>query len=565
MAVVFVFLIVMFINGCVKEYSNQPIPNIQPKTFFWIYPDSTISAQTSKQKLHWWGEDPDGYVIGYLLSLDSNRSTIPNPDSLVYTYVTVTDSTIRFPIQMRLQNFLVAIRAIDNTFSGLQAGAKVRLWPKPYWDKNENGILDSGDKELSSLTASMDPVGAKQQFPIKNTPPTVAFAEDPIEQTTIQQPETTFTVATFGWTGSDVDGDETIAGYRFGLNDTSTGSWFSVSSGVKMVTLIVPRSVSNPAEENATVSADVYSGTFPDMKYLGKVSGMKLNSKNIFYVQSRDIAGDYSSRQQLPAQGKTWFVKKPKSRLLIVCDYKKEDSTQVRSFYSAKVGSVAGGLLANPDELDIRIGGTTTTFGNLVPKLFNPAFVQTLKLYDYVLWYSDRFPTLRLAQVALYHYASTGGKVIYTTDFLEEFIDPSRAIPDFTPLDSVCSFKFETRPFPPAYIGDTRIPAGYVVQPDSSDLSNIYPTLVLNNTRNPHLITLRPVYKSSNARYILRMQADTRTPMRYYGRPNVGVIDNAKSFVFFGLPLHLFDAAPGPNQGVVAFFNKVFVDEFGLK
>jgi hypothetical protein len=39
-------------------------------------------------------------------------------------------------------------------------------------------------------------------------------------------PEITFTVATFSWIGSDLDGDETIREYQYALNDTvNPASW----------------------------------------------------------------------------------------------------------------------------------------------------------------------------------------------------------------------------------------------------------------------------------------------------------------------------------------------------
>ncbi|HTP12468.1 MAG TPA: YCF48-related protein, partial [Bacteroidota bacterium] len=51
------------------------------------------------------------------------------------------------------------------------------------------------------------------------------------------------------------------------------------------------------------------------------------------------------------------------------------------------------------------------------------------------------------------------------------------------------------------------------------------------------------------------------------GQINVGVIDNAKSFVFLGLPLHILQGSlplTDPNNDISQFLYYVMVNEFGL-
>jgi hypothetical protein len=557
-------LLILALSGCVKEFPNKPIENQKPKTYFWLYPDSALAEGVSKQRLHWWGEDPDGYVIGYLFGFARGLSILPSPDTLTYRWTSRTDSVVQFPLLTARADFFVAVRSVDNTFDPLPEGAIVRLSPDPYWDRNGNGIYDDGDVKIPALVGALDPAGARQKFPIRNSPPRVDFLKDPSDPTrTIEQPETTFTVASFSWVGTDPDGNETIASYRISLNDTAANGWLTIPSTVTLITLNVPRSRSDGA--NGEVEADVYSGIFPSVRLVGTVRGLRLNATNVFYLQARDVAGDYSAPVRLPGGTRTWYVKKPQSRLLVISDYQKSDSVTVRSNYRTFLSAVAGGVLSNFDLLDIRYGAAIGSRGIYVPYLLNPAFVLTLKLFDYVIWYTDQFPSLGVAQFPLYLYSSTGGKVLYTTEFASAVGDPRGSLVDFAPLDSVSSVDLSsaTRPFPS--LGDTRIPAGYVLYPDSSIPSNIYPTLSFNSTPSFHLFFMRPIYKRADARYIYRLQPDQRSPIRYVGSPNVGVIDDAKRFVFLAIPLHLLNGSANGGQGVSAFLQKVFVEEFGLQ
>jgi hypothetical protein len=560
-------------SGCVRHFSDEPIPNVPPSTYFWIYPQSTIATGISKQQLHWWGEDKDGYVGGYLMAFAPGLSVIPSPDTLTYGYTTVTDSVVQFPLRTSNAVFLVAIRAIDNTFgTSLPRGASIRLVPQPYWDVNANGAFDGGDISLPQLTAAMDQKGATQKFPIKNSPPTITYVRDPSNPgQNILPPDTTFTVISFTWQGSDPDGDETIASYRIALNDTSSlGNWLSLPSTATMVTLMVPRTRSDVA--GSTVTADVYGGVYPSLRTLGQVPGLRLSGPNRLYVQARDVAGDLSTVLAQPSASKTWFVKKPASRLLVISDYQKDDSLDVKRFYRDRFKEFAGGQLADYDELDIRTGSPAGKAGVLVPSLtvLNPMFVYTLKLYDFVFWYTDQYPSLTVAQFSLFYYSTLGGKVLYTTEFASAN-DPGGALRDFAPLDSINSV---TLPGPGGtpWAGTTRVPKNYQVIPDSTDASGIYPVLNVDSVsvsgaaRNLLSVFVRPIYKRADARYIYRLQADTRASSLgpYIGMPAVGVSRNDKRFVFVGFPLHYLNGRANGGQGLASFFQRVFVQEFGL-
>jgi hypothetical protein len=556
----------------VKQFGNSPVGNMQPKTYLWIFPDSTISTGISKQELRWWGEDKDGYVTGYLVAFAPGVTKLPVPDTLTYGFTSVTDSVIQFPLRQASAVFLVVIRAIDNSF-GLQLprGAIVRFTPQPYWDVNANGVMDAGDVALPQLPGATDPKGALQQFPLKNSPPSISLVHDPANPTRyILPPDTTFTVASFAWQGSDPDGDETIASYRIALNDTTKASnWLSLPPTATTVTLMVPRSRSDAA--STSVSADVYSGSYPTLRFLGQVPGMKLNATNVLFTQVRDVAGGASPVLVQPT-AKTWYVKKPRSRLLVISDYQKDDSLDVKAFYRARFKEIAGGQLANYDDLDIRTGSPVGTPGMMVPSLslLNPMFVYTLKLFDFVFWYTDQYPSLTVAQFTLFYYSTSGGKVLYSTEFASAN-DPGGALRDFAPLDSISSI---TLPGPTStpWLGTTRVPKNYKVISDSSNLAEIYPTLNVDSLtvsgvpRSLLSVFVRPIYKRADARYIYRLQVDTRATSLspYIGTPNIGVIRNDRQFVFLGFPLHNLNGRANGGEGLAAFLQRVFVREFGL-
>jgi len=559
-------------SGCVKQFGDAPVGNMQPRTYLWIFPDSTISTGISKQQLRWWGEDKDGYVTGYLVAFTAGITKLPVPDTLTYGFTSVTDSVVQFPLRQASAVFLAVIRAVDNTFGfQIPRGAIVKFTPQPFWDVNANGLFDAGDIALPQLSGATDPKGALQQFPIKNSPPSISLVRDPANPTQyILPPDTTFTVASFAWQGSDPDGDETIASYRIALNDTTkASSWLSLSASATTVTLMVPRSRSDAA--TAVVAADVYSGSYPTLHFLGQVPGMKLNATNVLFTQVRDVAGGASLVLMQPSS-KTWYVKKPRSRLLVISDYQKDDSLEVKAFYRDRFKEIAGGQLANYDDLDIRTGSPFGKPGIMVPSLslLNPMLVYTLKLYDFVFWYTDQYPSLTVAQFTLFYYSTSGGKVLYSTEFASAN-DPGGALRDFAPLDSISSIVLPgpaSTPWP----GTTRVPKNYKVISDSSNPAEIYPTLNVDSLtvsgvpRSLLSVFVRPIYKRADARYVYRLQPDTRATSLspYIGTPNIGVIRNDRQFVFLGFPLHNLNGRANGGEGLAAFLQRIFVREFGL-
>jgi hypothetical protein len=483
--------------------------------------------------------------------------------------VSGNDTLMAFPLDTLFREYTVVVRAVDNTFRRLTDRSVIRLVPSPYLDRNDNGTFDTGDEQIPDLSGAYDPAGSLGVFPIRNTPPTIRFAPDPNDGTvTLRQPETTYTAATFAWKGSDADGDNTLAAYRIALNDTTDPSaMLTLAVRETLVTLVVPRARSDNA--GAVVEADVYGGTFLGRQFLGTVPGLRLDAENILFLQVRDVADEASPFIRMPAEGQRWYVRRPRGGLLLVSDYINSDSSSADATYRSALAAVPGGAFADVNRLNIGRGLSAAEKkegrpGVLLPPYVDPALIYTFLLYDHIIWYTDQYPSLGAAQQSLFTYTQNGGKLIFSTTF-ENSADPRGALRDFAPIDSISGVDLSpTRPpVPPPVAGDTRIPAGCVVHPDSTGSAIPYPRLGFNPAPSIHSIFMRPMYRRSDARTIYRLQADDRTPVRYLGTPDVAVVDGLRRTVFVGLPLHLLNNNQSGNPaGLSAFFTRSLMQEF---
>jgi hypothetical protein len=346
----FLLIGIAFIYSSCTELPTGVVTNKPPDTFLSLFPDSTISPQKTKIKITWWGDDPDGFVVGYRFSFDS----------INWTYTTQNDST-----------FQLSINGNDSTF---------RFWVAAVDDK---GLVD--------------PTPATNRYPVFNSPPGVAFNEG------TQIPETTFTVASFAWTGTDPDGDNTIRYYYWALNDTS--HWHRIAGTITLLTL-------------------------------RQDSGLAVNSRNLFYLKAQDIAGAFSPVVKMPDSNKVWFVRQPVGHLLLINDYSTTltDRSRAASFYESSLIGISHSIL------DLKIGN-----GANMPTIKNPMFTETLKLFQCVIWYAGRGnlasdnADFDLAQQTLPYYLAAGGKVFFTSGFPNSIPEYVNYV-DFAPIDSITNY-----------------------------------------------------------------------------------------------------------------------------
>lgn len=149
--------------------------------FIWDTLTSAFTTiTTSRQKLNWWGEDQDGFVIGYRYRW--------NIDS-VWTYTSRESGLFYLPVKRELNVFRFEVTAID-------------------------------DDSLPDATP------AKMVLPIRNSSPAISFRyrSNPL----VDNPNDTsftFPTRTFVWDVEDQDGIETVIDVFHALDDTCTTCW----------------------------------------------------------------------------------------------------------------------------------------------------------------------------------------------------------------------------------------------------------------------------------------------------------------------------------------------------
>lgn len=574
------FFLLFPLFHCNEKIADSPLVNEKPRTFLWLYPDSTVGVGVSRQHLHWWGEDPDGVIRGYLFGFVPYGAAQP-PDSVRYTWVTKNDTLIRFPLDTLFRYFTVFVRSVDNSFGGLAEESIVRLAPSPYVDRNDNGVFDAGDEAVPALADAMDPTGATLVFPIRNTPPTIALAANPNDPANaLRLPDYTYTAVSIGFKGADDDGDNTLASYRIALNDTSSpANWLTLRLRDTLVSLVVPRARSNAAPEvpGAVVTADVYSGKFLGRQFVGELPGLRLDSTNVMYIQVRDVAGEYSPVVRIPSAGQTpWLVKRPRGKVLLLADYTRNDAPTASLTYRNALQQVPDPDFAVIDTLNIALGVTVADkqagrLSRMVPPYIDPTMIHTFLLYDYVILYTDEVPSLAVVQSAPFLYLQNGGKMLLSAMFSADFslFNPTAVLREFAPIDSVASVFLGTpHPFPSP--GDNRIRGASRLHPDSSIATNIYPGLMFIGTRTTiHSFFWRDMYRRTDGRVIYRLEPDSLG--RYnavdpYGqdtvRPKVAIVDGQGRIVIFGLPMHLLTDTANPSIGLTPLFTKMFLEHF---
>lgn len=165
-----IFLAAGFIlfNSC-NDPSTGPNSKLPPETYLSVFsmPGDTLAPGKTVKRISWWGDSPNGYVVGFRISFDSVN----------WGYTTQNDSL-----------FIFSLAGQDSTF---------KIW-----------VASVDDKQ------NVDPTPASNRYPVVNSPPSMAFDQS------LTLPDTIFPIATVKWIGSDPDGDNTIKRYWYSINDT---------------------------------------------------------------------------------------------------------------------------------------------------------------------------------------------------------------------------------------------------------------------------------------------------------------------------------------------------------
>ena len=385
-AFIFLFIGFIYFSSC-----NDPIisekNHIPPKTYLSVFsmPGDTLAPGRTVKKISWWGDSPNGFVVGFRISFDS----------LNWGFTTHNDSI-----------FVFTLAGQDSTF---------RIWVA--------AVDDQG---------FVDPNPATNRYPVVNSPPSVVF--DP----SLNLPDTIFPIATVKWIGTDPDGDNTIVNYWYSLNDSL--HFKPLPGNISIMTLT---------------------------KDSGLVSG-----NSCIYLKAQDNAHAFSPTVRMPQDStKFFYVKNITSKILLI----KDVPTSLGELNDLNNYLVQAMDTIHFDVLDIKSNG-----GNLIPKIVNPMFIETLKLFNIVMWMANRNgggntnddPNLNLAQNSLPYYINSGGKVFWSSGFPNVSIVQG-ALFNFAPIDSIkttcfiplilpndTTFFLYDNSYPKLYINSTTLIAG---------------------------------------------------------------------------------------------------------
>ncbi|MCE1188042.1 MAG: hypothetical protein LWX56_02785 [Ignavibacteria bacterium] len=493
-------------NGSGSQSENQPPTT---KCFLAdIAVDTTVAVQQSKIHMYWSGDDPDGFVIGFYFSWDSGKT---------WAFTKSTDSLFALQIGAVSATYLFKVSAVDNSGNGqydtMVTQNGINYGPEPFTDLNNNGKWDVGEPFVD--IGKIDPNPATVKIPIRNTAPTISWNV----LTTI--PDISLPVMSFGWNASDLDGDETITKVCIALNDTN--SFVELAGNVRMVTLRVPKAQVSGSQMEILIDGN------PNNIATTKLSGLRLDAENIFYVRVQDVSGATSPwiNSTTQSKSKKWFVKSIKGDLLVVDDYGLNDNSA--TYYKTLLDAIVTNQAY--DVADIKTYALPYK---------NYTFLETIRLYKYIFWYADyNNPSLDLASATVQKYLKANGKIFFSMQFPTN-IDLGQ-IQGFLPI-SADSSKFTSFLFPGTIVG----PVGSITDFPTLNLSAAVPrarTFFLPS------VGVRPIYYLPNnelSGYLGLESSDD------FGNPNL---------FFIGIPLHLADGTSGT---VKTLFKQVLKTRFGF-
>ena len=275
LVIILLALIEISLPSCKGSLQGTINPDQNPETYTVV--DTIIRSGENRFitqiVINWWGEDPDGYIIGYEYSFDKIK----------WHFTTLQDSsfTVQIPEGQKNYDFAFYIRSVDN----------------------------DGLKDLSP---------AHIVYPVKNSPPTVNFVYP--TGAAVRKPVKTFPVLKFNWNASDSDGVDNLNSYELVWNDTS--------KPVVTIDAKYNSAIFEATDLSSTISnCKMYQGNSLTV-HPNVIAGLKLNDTNYLYIRAVDKVGEKSPFiASYPI-----YVRKPTSKTLLVNAY--SSSKQLREdFY----------------------------------------------------------------------------------------------------------------------------------------------------------------------------------------------------------------------------------------
>jgi len=166
---------------------------LNPNTVWDTLPNAFTTITTSKQNIHWWGEDSDGNIVGYFYKWSSDS---------VWSYTNLESGVFYVPIRSDLDVFSFEVKAVDN-----------------------DSLIDQTPSKIT--------------LPIKNSAPEISFRylSNPLLADLPGDTSYTFPTKTFVWDLYDQDGNETITDIFYAIDDTCSSCWTSLTGDQTSLTL----------------------------------------------------------------------------------------------------------------------------------------------------------------------------------------------------------------------------------------------------------------------------------------------------------------------------------------
>ncbi|GAB5519010.1 MAG: hypothetical protein RhofKO_12610 [Rhodothermales bacterium] len=485
------------LTSCDADIAGEAFENQPPETELSVRDNSLVDNLDGQEPLastvaaSWSGTDGDGYVVAFEVRAYGDDTT--PADSEGWNRTTRQDSLILLPIPrgQRTANVVLEVRAIDN----------------------------------GGLT---DPEPARTIFPIQNAPPTARFS------TFSLPPDTTFSVASFGLEADDPEGIENLDRLEIALNDSV--NFTALPADLDFVTLSGVVDRSNPGQTET--SAEVFAGrAFQDLNI--SVPGLLLDAENTLYLRAVDVTDTTSALVR-----HTWYVKKPKSRVLYVNDYRKNTTPRITAYHLDLLYDYLG--TNEVDLWDLSLPYGTGSAGNTprspaLPADAEPILSQTFALYEYIYWVSTNTTSnqisnnLPFAAKSMDLFFEQGGKLmVHSPISVPESAEDNLGNPAvlLMPLTEIVSFPDSLRP-------SLRLPANTTIELDEAAPGGV--TLPALKAETIIINTLP--YSTSGANTISLYRADYQYRTRqgdrgdWFGASTVASISADQRVGLFALPL----------------------------
>ena len=359
-------LLLLFSTACNSGgISGVEQENIPPTTGLTVdavdLPEGTLLS--SRIQLSWWGNDPDGYVIGYEYAIQDTSED-------AWKFTSATDSIFVLPITpgKRADTVFFKVRAIDN-------------------DRTK------------------DPIGASLFLPVENTRPSIQLNNGQLP------PLETFGVFSVGWTVYDQDGLISIEDVQIAFNDSTEGAdWTSLplpdpdGDGTMFVTMILDSDSGTPATASGRIGTSLSTPLTP-IQFTNLIPGQE----NTLYVRAIDNSGSVSELDSY-----RWFLREQTSRVLFLND---DDSPQSQSKAVFHLGLLEE-LGIEPDVLTISDGvaegGDKVRISEAFPS--NAATQnRMLSQWDHIYWISNNMDrNITYAPAMLTEFLANGGTAFIT-------------------------------------------------------------------------------------------------------------------------------------------------------